>query len=135
MSPKNKLRSMAATIGVAALFSTALTSCQKDQQIAPASKTRVASNSIEAINTTSSLATTYITSSAVSYYGKSNFTISGLSIKGGTYCIYLNNCSNVTITNCNLSNAAKYEVYMTGNCKNVTMTNCFVTGGVSGVHV
>ena len=126
---------MAATIGVAALLSAGLTSCQKDQQIAPANQRVTPSNSMEAVNTTSSLASTYAISSAVSYYGKSNFTISGLSITGGTYCIYLNNCSNVTITNCHLANATKYEVYITGNCKNITMTNCYVTGGVSGVHV
>ena len=135
MSLKNKFGSVVATISVATLLSTALTSCQKDQQVAPVSKTEVASNSMAVVNTTSSLATTYTGSSALSYYGKSNFTISGLSISGGTYCIYLNNCSNVTITNCRLANGAKYEVYMTNNCKNVTMTNCYVTGGVSGVHV
>jgi hypothetical protein len=76
----------------------------------------------------------YLTSLPVTYKGKSNFTISGLSITGGTYCIYLDNCSNVTIDGCRLANAAKYEVYMTDNCRNITMTNCFVTGGISGVH-
>jgi hypothetical protein len=135
MSLKNKLCSAVAAIGAATLLSAALTSCQKDQQVVPVDQKTASSNSMEVINSTSSLATAYTTSSAVSYQGKSNFTISGLSITGGTYCIYLNNCSNVTITNCHLANASKYEVYMTGNCKNITMTNCYVTGGVSGVHV
>ncbi|MBV8389594.1 MAG: right-handed parallel beta-helix repeat-containing protein [Mucilaginibacter sp.] len=112
-----------------------IASCAKDAQVSPqTTQTASTSNTLSSAFTSRALATTYTTSGAVSYSGKSNFTISGLSITGGTYCIFLNNCSNVTITNCRLANAAKYEVYMTGNCKNVTMTNCFVTGGVSGVH-
>src|SRR6266576_3292747 len=110
MSPKNKFRSIAASIGVAALLSAALTSCQKDEQPAPVSNSSTESNSMSVVNTTSSLAITYTTSSALSYSGKSNFTISGKSITGGTYCIYLNNCSNVTITGCRFANATKYEV-------------------------
>jgi len=132
---KSKFRSIAAAIGVAALLSATLTSCQKDEQLAPVSNPPTESNTMSVVNTTSSLAATYTTSSALSYSGKSNFTISGKSITGGTYCIYLNNCSNVTITDCRFANATKYEVYMTGNCKNIKMTYCYVTGGVSGVHV
>ena len=126
---------MAATIGVAALLSAALTSCQKDEMAAPVSKSSVASNSMNVVNTTSSLATTYIASGAVSYTGKSNFTISGLSITGGTNCIVLNNCSNVVVRDNRLANAAKYEIYITGNCKNINIYRNFITGGVSGVHV
>jgi hypothetical protein len=113
-----------------------ITSCSKDAGVTPQTTQTTSMTNTAPVNFASqSLATTYTTHAAVSYYGKSNFTISGLSISGGTYCIYLNNCSNVTITNCRLANGGKYEVYMTNNCKNVTMTNCYVTGGVSGVHV
>jgi hypothetical protein len=139
MKLKNKTLRVGIAMFMAALVATSLiTSCSKDSQITPSTTTTDAStssNALTAVNTTASLATTYTTSSALSYSGKSNFTISGKSITGGTYCVYLNNCSNVTITGCRFANATKYEVYMTGNCKNITMTNCFVTGGVSGVHV
>jgi hypothetical protein len=153
-----KLRAGIAVSMAALVAASFITSCSKDQGVTPQSSdvtstsavdgtsslasrkhnTSTTSNSTTTSSTTTTTTTTsgtYTTSAAVSYSGKSNFTISGLSITGGTYCIYLNNCSNVTITGCRLANATKYEVYMTGNCKNVTMTNCFVTGGVSGVHV
>jgi len=111
-----------------------ITSCSKDAEVTPQTTQTTATAALPTTLTSQSLASTYTTHAAVTYQGKSNFTISGLSITGGTYCIYLNNCSNVTITNCRLANASKYEVYITGNCKNITMTNCFVTGGISGVH-
>ncbi|HTD40020.1 MAG TPA: right-handed parallel beta-helix repeat-containing protein [Mucilaginibacter sp.] len=139
MKLKNRTLRVGIAMSMAALVATSLiTSCSKDAQVTPqTNQTTTSSSAVTPAFTSNSLASTtgYTTASAVSYSGKSNFTISGLSITGGTYCIYLNNCSNVTITGCRLVNAAKYEVYMTGNCKNVTMTNCFVTGGVSGVHV
>jgi hypothetical protein len=139
MKLNNRTLRVGIAMTMAALVATSLiTSCSKDAQVNPqTNQTTTSSNAVTPAFTGTSLASTtgYTASSAVSYSGKSNFTISGLSITGGTYCIYLNNCSNVTITGCRLANAAKYEVYMTGNCKNVTMTNCFVTGGVSGVHV
>ena len=138
MKLKNRTLRVGIAMSMAALIATSLiTSCSKDAQVAPTTSTDASSSSstLTGANTTTSLATTYTTSSALSYSGKSNITISGKSITGGTYCLYLNNCSNVTITGCRFANATKYEVYMTGNCKNITMTNCYVTGGVSGVHV
>ena len=134
--PNRQLRKGIA-MAMAALSATLLiTSCAKDAQVTPqTSETTSVTSTAPTSFTSKSLAVTYSTSSAVSYSGKSNFTISGLSITGGTYCLYLNNCSNVTITDCRFLNATKYEVYMTGNCKNITMKYCYVTGGVSGVHV
>jgi len=134
MSPKNKLCSIAATIGVAALLSAGLTSCQKDQQPAPVSKTTVASNSMDVVNATSSLATTYTAAAPIAYYSKSNITISGLSISGGSNCIALYNCTNVHITNCRLADALVYGI-MLNNCQNITIDNCFITNVKSGVHV
>jgi len=140
MKLKNKALRVGIAMSMAALLTTALiTSCSKDSQVTPETSTATtdasSSSALTTANTTASLAATYATSSALSYSGKSNFTISGKSITGGTYCLYLNNCSNVTITDCRFANATKYEVYMTGNCKNIKMTYCYVTGGVSGVHV
>jgi hypothetical protein len=113
-----------------------IASCAKDAQVTPqTSQASTTTTTLPTTLTSQSLASTYTSHATISFTGKSNFTISGLSITGGTYCVYLNNCSNVTISNCRFANATKYEVYLTGNCKNITMTNCFVTGGVSGVHV
>lgn len=139
MKLNNRTLRAGIAMSMAALVATSLiTSCSKDAQVSPqTNQTTVSSSPVTTAFASKSLATTtgYTTSSAVSYSGKSNFTISGLSITGGTYCIYLNNCSNVTITGCHLANATNYEVYMTGNCKNIYMSNCYITGGVSGVHV
>jgi len=77
---------------------------------------------------------TYKTSLPVSYSGKSNFVISGLSFTGGTNCIQLTNCSNVTITNCEMKGASKYEIYITGNCKNIKVLYNYISGGIAGVH-
>lgn len=96
-----------------------ITSCSKDEQVTPQSnQSTLSSGAVTPALTSKSLASTtgYTTSSAVNYSGKSNFTISGLSITGGTYCIYLNlqQRNNNPVP---LANASKYEVYMTGNCK------------------
>ncbi|HEY9004276.1 MAG TPA: right-handed parallel beta-helix repeat-containing protein [Mucilaginibacter sp.] len=137
MKLQNRQLRKGIAMSMAALSATLfIASCSKDAEVTPqTTQTTSVANTAAADFTSKSLATTYKASSAISYSGKSNITISGLSITGGTYCIYLNNCSNVTITNCHLANASKYEVYLTGNCKNIYMNNCYVTGGVSGVHV
>jgi hypothetical protein len=75
----------------------------------------------------------YKYSSSITYYGKSNFTISGLSFTGGTYGIYLNGCSNVVISFNRIVGASKYEIYLY-NCKNVKVLYNYISGGVSGVH-
>jgi hypothetical protein len=75
----------------------------------------------------------YKSSLPVTYSGKSNFTISGLTLKGGTYGIYLNGCSNVVISFNRIVGASKYEIYLY-NCKNVKVLYNYISGGVSGVH-
>lgn len=75
----------------------------------------------------------YKVSLPVSYSGKSNFTISGLSFTGGTYGIYLNGCSNVVIAFNRIVGAAKYEIYLY-NCKNIKVLYNYISGGVAGVH-
>jgi len=137
MKLQNRQLRKGLAMSMAALGATLLiTSCSKDAEVTPQTTQTTSMTSTAPVDFASkSLAATYATNAPVSYSGKSNFTIRGLSITGGTYCIYLNNCSNVTISDCRLANASKYEVYMTGNCKNITMTYCYVTGGVSGVHV
>ncbi len=85
---------------------------------------------------TSATATpTYTSAAPISYTGKSNITISGLSITGGTTnCIFLTNCTNVHITKCRLSNTTLFGIYLY-NCTNVLIDSCFITNVSSGVHV
>jgi len=121
------------------LFTTSLiSSCSKDssQQVSPAetSTTEVPTNSMSGSFTSSALATTYKSSSPVSYYSKNNITISGLSINGGTNGIALYNCNNVHITNCKVYNTSSFGI-MLNNCTNVTVDYCYVTNAKSGVHV
>lgn len=75
----------------------------------------------------------YKSASPVTYYNQSNFSIKGLNISGGTYGIYLNGCSNVTIDYCRIAGATKYEIYL-WNCKNINIVYNYISGGVSGVH-
>jgi len=113
-----------------------ISSCKQDEQVAPQTSdatTSTASNAMN-LNTTSSLATTYKSSSPISYYSKSNITISGLSISGGTNGIALYNCSNVHITNCKVANTSSFGI-MLNNCTNITVDYCYVTNAKSGVHV
>jgi len=110
-------------------------SCKQDAQVAPATTaTTVSSNSMSGSFTSKSLATTYTTSAPISYYSKSNITISGLSITGGTNGIALYNCSNVHITNCKVYNTSSFGI-MLNNCTNITVDYCYVTNAKSGVHV
>lgn len=72
-------------------------------------------------------------SKPVSYSGKSNFTISGLSFSGGTSdFLTLTNCSNVHITLCSFANANVWAINLS-NCTNVTVDNCFFTMICKGV--
>jgi len=110
-------------------------SCKQDAQVTPAtSTTTVASNSMSGSFTSSALATTYTSSAPISYYSKSNITISGLSINGGTNGIALYNCNNVHITNCKVYNTSSFGIQL-NNCTNITVDYCYVTNAKSGVHV
>jgi hypothetical protein len=114
-----------------------ISSCSKDsQQVEPAatSSTEVPTNSMKGSFTSHALTTTYTSHSPISYYSKSNITISGLSINGGTNGIALYNCSNVHITNCKVYNTSSFGI-MLNNCTNVTVDWCYVTNAKSGVHV
>jgi hypothetical protein len=107
-----------------------ITSCQRDAQVLP-------SKSISSTGTafsSKSLASSYTSASPISYYSKSNITISGLSISGGSNGIALYNCSNVIIYNCVIMNSSGFGV-MLNNCHNVYVQNCFITNVKSGVHV
>jgi len=121
---------------LAILFAVSLvTSCKQDAQVTPQANntTTTASNSMN-LNTTNSLAVAYTTTAPVSYYNKSNFTISALSVTGGTNGIALYNCSNVIITDCRVANTSSFGI-MLNNCTNVTVQYCYVTNAKSGVHV
>jgi hypothetical protein len=137
MKFKNRTLRAGLAMSLATLFTASLiTSCQKDAQVTtPTNEATTASNSMTVANTTTSLATTgYTTSSAISYSGRSNITISGLSISGGTNCITLTNCTGIHITNCRLANASNYAILL-NNCKNITIDYTFMTNVKSGVHV
>lgn len=109
--------------------------CKQEAQVTPStSKTQVPSNSMSGSFTSHVLATTYTSSAPISYYYKSNITISGLSINGGTNGIALYNCNNVHITNCKVYNTSSFGI-MLNNCTNITVDYCYVTNAKSGVHV
>jgi hypothetical protein len=134
-----KLKNRKLRVGIAMSIATFLaaslaTSCKQDAQVTPTAETTTPSNSMNVVNTTNSLATTYTSSAPISYYSKNNITISGLSISGGTNCIALYNCNNVHITNCRLANASTYGI-MLNNCTNITVDYNYVTNVKSGVHV
>lgn len=122
----------------AALFTASLiTSCKQDKPVAPQSGDKTTtSNSMNVVNTSSSLAAaTYVTTAPISYNGKNNITISGALITGGSStCITLNNCTGVHITNCKFQNSTGYAILL-NNCKNITIDYNFMTNLKSGVHV
>ncbi|MBS1522076.1 MAG: right-handed parallel beta-helix repeat-containing protein [Bacteroidetes bacterium] len=113
-----------------------ITSCQRDAQVLPSTSnvSTTSSGSASGSLTSKSLATAYTSSAPISIYNKSNFTISAVSISGGTNCIALYNCTNVIIIGCRLANSSGFGV-MLNNCKNVYVENCFITNVKSGVHV
>jgi hypothetical protein len=133
---KNKTLRTGITMSIALLLTSSLiVSCSKDAQVAPQTSDlpATASNSTSVANTTNSLATTYTTSSPISYSGKSNLTISGLSFDGAANLISLTNCSNIHITQCRFSNATAYAVKLY-NCTNVTVDACYFTNVAFGVY-
>jgi len=94
--------------------------------------------SAPATSTTTAAVTTTATSSGsagspVSYSGRSNFTISNLTITGGSSpCIKLTNCNNVYITACNLSNSTDVGIEL-DNCTNVTIEKNNIFNVAAGV--
>ena len=65
--------------------------------------------------------------------GKSNLVISGDSITGGTIGIQLNNCSNITITNCQFQGQTLFAIYLLG-CSNITIKNNYVANVGAGIY-
>lgn len=77
--------------------------------------------------------TTYKITAAINLYNKSNVTISGDSIAGGSVaCIQLVNCTNVHITHCKLGNSKSFGILI-ANCSNVLVDSCFITRVSTGV--
>ena len=114
-----------------------LGACKKDA-VAPAENTPTQTNLSHSFDfqpkSLASVLTKYTSSPSLSYTGKSNLTISGLSIQGGTTnCITLINCSNIHITQCSIGNATNVGVNMF-NCSNVTIDYCYFNKVTTGVY-
>jgi len=107
-----------------------ITSCQRDAQVLPSASITSPGSTIS----NKSLASNYTSASPISYNSKSNITISGLMISGGSNGIALYNCNNVIIQNCVIMNSSGFGI-MLNNCKNVYVQNCLITNVKSGVHV
>lgn len=121
---------------LAGLVFLSLNSCKKDANISPAdtSQTNLSHSFNFQPKTLASVLTSYTSSPAISYNGKSNLTISGLSIQGGTAnCITLINCSNIHVTQCSFGNATNVGVNMY-NCSNITIDYCYFTRLTTGVY-
>lgn len=113
-----------------------ISSCQKDS-VAPTTATAQPSLSINNAAMTQSLsAAVYTTSKPISYTGKNNITISGLSITAGSApAITLKNCINVHITASRFINATGVNgvgVWLY-NCTNVTIDYCYFNNVSSGI--
>lgn len=124
---------LAMTIG-SVLF---ISSCKKDSVTEPdPSPTTTQSEATipdNLANSFSSSASTYKIVAAVNLYNKSNVTISGDSIAGGSKpCIQLTNCSNITITHCKLGHSSSYGILLS-NCKNVLIQSNNINRVSSGV--
>lgn len=127
---------LAMTIGSTLLIS----SCKKEAAPAPDTTTTTTSQTAlaSANNLTSSFATTSATTgykivAPISLYNKSNLTISGDSIVGGSVaCIQLVNCKNIHITNCKLGNSKSFGI-MVGNSSGITIDYCNISNVATGI--
>ncbi|MGZ3764777.1 MAG: right-handed parallel beta-helix repeat-containing protein [Mucilaginibacter sp.] len=76
----------------------------------------------------------YQTSTPISLYGAHNMVISGLAIQNpGGICIYLQDCSNITIRNCKLGPATQTGVELL-NCTNITVDSCYISNVSTGLY-
>jgi hypothetical protein len=67
--------------------------------------------------------------------GRNNVTIEGYQITGGlSNCIYLRDCSNVHITKCKLKDSKKVGILLE-NCRNVLIDDCYISNVQTGVNV
>ena len=70
----------------------------------------------------------------ISLSNKSNLTISGDSIVGGTVpCILLQNCNNIHITHCKLINSTTMGIQL-ATCSNITIDSCYIKNVSTGVY-
>lgn len=105
--------------------------CKKEASVDPENTTETSQTglaghpSFKAAN----LAVTFTASAPISYYNKSNFTISGIS----TTSIKLINCTNVLIINCKVGNSSGVGISIS-SCKNVKVTGCYLYNVSSGVY-
>ena len=103
-------------------------SCKKDAQIVPDSRTGAPVQSSVAVGGQ------YKVSQPIVLNGAHDMTISGYSISGGSAsCIDLTNCYNIHITGCQLSNSDKMAINLS-TCKNVIVDNCEVNNVQVGVY-
>lgn len=71
---------------------------------------------------------------AINDTGKSNLTITGITIAGGTSrCISLYSCNNIHITLCRFINSTAEGIYLY-NCTGITIDYCFFCDVLTGVN-
>ncbi|HTD99611.1 MAG TPA: right-handed parallel beta-helix repeat-containing protein [Mucilaginibacter sp.] len=76
----------------------------------------------------------YVATAPINLNGKSNMTIRGDSINGGTaMCLHLTNCSNIHITRCKFQNSKERGIRL-DNCTNITIDSCYFTKVADGVY-
>ncbi|HVW14638.1 MAG TPA: right-handed parallel beta-helix repeat-containing protein [Mucilaginibacter sp.] len=142
MIPKNSFKRVfsRAFVTTAVLTTLLATSCQKEATPAP-TYDAAASSGIK-LNTSfknstalsTFLGTTINWSSPVALYKKSNVTLSGLQISGGSSpCIQLTDCTNIHITKCKLSNCTNYAILIGSGCSNILVDSCLIKNVATGV--
>lgn len=129
-------RKLASLLVISAVF---VSSCQKDEQVSPTAsdttpsiKIKTAASGPQALSTF--LGVTTKSSAPVSLYKKSNVTISGLTISGGSSpCIQLTDCTNIHITKCKISNTSNYGILIGSGCSNILIDSCLISNVATGV--
>ena len=116
-----------------------LISCQKENSPPPAV---IAGSTVSISNSNSSsqsapvgrtLKTIYSATAPINLYNKSNLTINGDSINGGTIpCIQLVGCTNIHITHCRLQNTTSFGILIS-NCSNILVDSTDITKVGTGV--
>ena len=124
-----------------------ISSCQKETAVTPEAATTSQSASsligteatakslVKLATTTTTFLGAPINSTApISLYKKSNVTISGASITGGSApCIQLTNCTNIHITKCKLTGSTNYGILIGSGCSNILIDSCLITNVATGV--
>ena len=118
-------------------------SCQKDTELTPSDPAGASATRPEvstkgpvtlATGTQTFLGVPIKSSSVISLYRKSNVTISGLTISGGTApCIQLTQCTNIHIKKCKLQNTTNYGILIGSGCSNILIDSCYISNVATGV--